>query len=285
MPEIDTDLFQLLALALLFIGVLALLGVLAALGRIRKLLEDSLSQARLPSAEAPAGAPAGTEEPQEEPGQPAAAAAGAPEPEDVGAATGAEAAVGGAAATAEAAGARPAARRPEAETQPAQEPAAREQPAPAAEAEAAAPPITPQEQEPARQPEPAEHPFMRPDEGAAAAEATPGSAETAERAAVQTTAAGAEPGAQEPQEQPFERDGRWYFRRDGELLVYEESTGEWVPASQPAPEGGAIAPAPQAAEAPTAQEPAVGGFWKCASCGAVNGSTATTCRMCFTPRS
>ncbi|HEY7875973.1 MAG TPA: hypothetical protein VIG64_12720, partial [Actinomycetota bacterium] len=32
-------------------------------------------------------------------------------------------------------------------------------------------------------------------------------------------------------ERPFERGGRWYFRRGGELLVYEEGTGEWVTAS------------------------------------------------------
>ena len=26
------------------------------------------------------------------------------------------------------------------------------------------------------------------------------------------------------------------------------------------------------------------GHWKCPTCGAVNGSTATSCRMCFTAR-
>lgn len=117
----------------------------------------------------------------------------------------------------------------------------------------------------------------------------------------------------EPDEQPFERNGRWFFRRDDELLVYEEGTGEWVPAdpadTQPA--------APPPAASPEYTSPAAestgstaddydssgpedtarfdtveddprptagGGFWKCPSCGAVNGSSAATCRMCFSAR-
>ena len=32
------------------------------------------------------------------------------------------------------------------------------------------------------------------------------------------------------------------------------------------------------------QASGAGGFWKCPSCGAVNGSTASTCRMCFAAR-
>lgn len=96
---------------------------------------------------------------------------------------------------------------------------------------------------------------------------------------------------EEPQEQPFERDGRWWFKRGDELLVYDEGTGQWVPA--PAP-GGAVAasassgPGTQTAElgGAAAQEPSgdAGGLWKCPSCGATNGSTATTCRMCFAAR-
>ena len=168
-------------------------------------------------------------------------------------------------------------------------------------------------------------------------------------------------------ERPFERGGRWYFRRAGELLVYEEGTGEWVPAadreaagersdvqhhvetvaasnepaveteeteSEVAPVTEADAGAPVAAEPSTsfagqplanAEEavstlgdgpedggagvvatsfeepgggsvdleeaaaleepaPASDSFWKCPSCGAVNGSTATSCRMCFAAR-
>lgn len=108
--------------------------------------------------------------------------------------------------------------------------------------------------------------------------------------------------AEEPQEQPFERDGRWWFRRGDELLVYEERTGQWA-AAPPAGTGVAAGAAEQAPEerAPVEEthqpqadqtqtegasqfpeEP--GPFWKCPTCGAVNGSTATSCRMCFTQR-
>ncbi|HVL64076.1 MAG TPA: hypothetical protein VM573_02775 [Actinomycetota bacterium] len=80
----------------------------------------------------------------------------------------------------------------------------------------------------------------------------------------------------EPEEQPFERDGRWWFRRGDELLVYDERSGEWTPAPEEATGG--------AATAAGASSAAEGGFWKCPSCGAVNGSTAATCRMCFTAR-
>ncbi|MFN2388722.1 MAG: Ran-binding zinc finger domain-containing protein [Actinomycetota bacterium] len=112
-------------------------------------------------------------------------------------------------------------------------------------------------------------------------------------------AAAAETGFEgEPEEQPFERDGRWYFKRGRELLVYEDQTGQWVPA--PTAEGaaaqGGAAGEPAGASgylsglaasaAPETQEqlPPQGSFWKCPSCGAVNGSTADTCRMCFTTR-
>jgi hypothetical protein len=156
-------------------------------------------------------------------------------------------------------------------------------------------------------------------------------------------------------DRPFERGGRWYFRRGGELLVYEEGTGEWAPANastgaaesvqshvetvvassepsvvdaqsglseEPSTERGtpveeampvevsredaepstSFAGQPLAAaeeevasldadEATGATETPEGvattssdSFWRCSSCGAVNGSTATSCRMCFTPR-
>jgi hypothetical protein len=185
--------------------------------------------------------------------------------------------------------------------------------------------------------------------------------------------------AEEDSERPFERGGRWFFRRGGELLVYEEGTGEWVPASadesaadqgverqaeeveastepavaelsdEPAEvvaelsdepdeavaevveersdagalepstsfagqplaaaeeevatlggdsvsvEGAAVATgfeepgggAVDLAEAAAAEEPTTRAgetFWKCESCGAINGSTAASCRMCFSPR-
>jgi hypothetical protein len=117
-----------------------------------------------------------------------------------------------------------------------------------------------------------------------------------------------------PEEEPFERAGRWWFKRGSELLVYNEQSGEWVPSPtplpnveqpaaarfgpdssathtitdvvsvqaepepQPEPEIGTESE-PQLVE-PTAQQ----GFWRCPACGAVNGSTAETCRMCFAAR-
>lgn len=105
--------------------------------------------------------------------------------------------------------------------------------------------------------------------------------------------------ADDPQEEPFQRDGRWWFKRGDELLLYDEASGQW----QPAPDEGAAAPAATAPPATTAATPqtsagvqttqVTGGpavadqvstFWKCPTCGAVNGSTATTCRMCFAAR-
>lgn len=130
-----------------------------------------------------------------------------------------------------------------------------------------------------------------------AAAAQPASAQThpLETARYETPAAQATPAAvqpaqaqvaaqPEPQEQPFERDGRWWFRRGDELLVYDERAGQWVPA--PAQAGVPAAQAPAAAVSTQTTAPAgeAGAFWKCPSCGAVNGSTATSCRMCFTAR-
>jgi hypothetical protein len=169
----------------------------------------------------------------------------------------------------------------------------------------------------------------------------------------------------EPEEQPFERDGRWWFKRGDELLVYDERSGQWQPGPSPtvqalatnptsaqagaitaelaslsadeplrkyttesgsepeadepeadepaaektpasyetpAPASSAAEPAPAVEEtaaavsappsstdapseaAPVTQEWTSGSFWKCPSCGAVNGSTATSCRMCFAAR-
>lgn len=100
----------------------------------------------------------------------------------------------------------------------------------------------------------------------------------------------------EPEEEPFQRDGRWWFKRGGELLVYNEATAEWEPAERPThwPAGGTTSAAPAAAAAPSfastattapqAAVPSAGSGWKCPSCGAINGSTAASCRMCFTAR-
>ncbi len=117
---------------------------------------------------------------------------------------------------------------------------------------------------------------------------------------------------QEPEDQPFERNGKWFFRRGDEFLRYDESTGQWVdadpseagaqasapgagwsaPVETGTPETGAEALPDETATAEiesvgreeTAAQPAAGGFWKCASCGAVNGASATSCRMCFSQR-
>lgn len=124
---------------------------------------------------------------------------------------------------------------------------------------------------------------------------TAAAAPTAESTAG-TSTAGAATAADIPEEQPFERDGRWWYKRGDEFLVYDETSGQW----EPAPAGSlstmsATKPAAETAYTPmseaspgTAQTPASGGedagMWKCPSCGAVNGGTAASCRMCFTAR-
>lgn len=89
----------------------------------------------------------------------------------------------------------------------------------------------------------------------------------------------------EPEEQPFERDGRWWFKRGGELLVYDEGTGQWVASGAATATPGAVGGGQTTSlQTPVAARADTGEGWKCSSCGAVNGSTATTCRMCFAPR-
>ncbi|MBW3594523.1 MAG: zinc finger Ran-binding domain-containing protein [Actinobacteria bacterium] len=140
-------------------------------------------------------------------------------------------------------------------------------------------------------------------------------------------------------EGPYERDGRWWYRQDGDLLVYDERLEQWVDPNateQPAKEGAAAEPRdageratpetvgvavsdgpsddaephpldeargwdttpvtdapvpepvspPQPMTEPPAEPDAmdVGMHWKCPACGVINGSTATTCRMCFAAR-
>lgn len=126
---------------------------------------------------------------------------------------------------------------------------------------------------------------------AAATQAAPAQAQPvqAEPAAETAPAAVTQPAAAAPaSDQPFEKDGRWWFQRGDELLVYDEKAQQWVPAP-----ADATVTAPAAAAAPAASpyvgEAAAttqegGGFWKCPSCGAVNGSTAASCRMCFAAR-
>lgn len=94
---------------------------------------------------------------------------------------------------------------------------------------------------------------------------------------------------QMPEEQPFERDGRWWFKRGDELLIYDEQQGQW----QPAPAGSLGQGSGQAVttefqslsdSGPAQSSSGSDAGWKCPSCGAVNGATASTCRMCFAAR-
>jgi hypothetical protein len=163
---------------------------------------------------------------------------------------------------------------------------------------------------------------------------------------------------EEDEEGPYEQDGRWWFRRGAELLVYDEQLEQWVdssaeseePAATPAMDAEPVAatpepvtqaqpvaepephpldearewkpeqtetapvpvadvpvaeptpvattevtspaaisepvnaPAPIADETGSQEQPASGGHWKCPSCGVINGSTASSCRMCFGAR-
>jgi uncharacterized iron-regulated membrane protein len=255
MPELDPDLVTLLTLGLLGLIVICLLGVMGSIGRVRKAIERAAAQRG---------------EEREDRWQAPGAAAAAP------------------AAVAQAATADP-------------EPAIERQAIPAH-----------------REPEPAavaaEAPVTAAAGGASqgpgviAAESNRAASEPAEThssMASETAAAEPEPAAassgtavgtqavQEPQEQPFERDGRWWFRRGSELLVYDEGTGQWIAAPETArPAAAATQPIPttisnvSGTREPTEQSAGSEqhGFWKCPSCGAVNGSTATSCRMCFTAR-
>lgn len=275
----DTDLFQILTLILLLGLLLTLFGVLQSLGAIRRTLEGRGSSEPTP---APTAAPAETTPAAAEPIREVQ-----PEPEPQPEPQHATWAAGDASQPAAAA----------AEPEPESEPARTGWPAP----QEAAAPVE-------------EDPF----ETAPASSAGAGArvlygdagltTATPDDAALQPTQAQPEPepepaastastaAAEDPQEQPFERDGRWWFRRGDELLVYEEQTGQWVAADEPSTtgsvatgsdSGGAATPATGAASTEgqvTTQQEAVGSFWKCPSCGAVNGSTATSCRMCFTAR-
>jgi len=148
-----------------------------------------------------------------------------------------------------------------------------------------------QESEPAQREEP--------EEAAAPAQVEEPQPAVATAAPVQEQPAAATTSFEDaPEEQPFEREGRWWFKRGDELLVYDEQSGQWEPAPATSGPTSAVAPATgvdsgseqssaqaaasQADSAQSAQDP--GSFWKCTSCGAVNGSTATSCRMCFAPK-
>ena len=129
--------------------------------------------------------------------------------------------------------------------------------------------------------------------GVAEAESTP-----ATQATEPASVVAAHIDTEEPEEEPFQRDGRWWFKRGGELLVYNEGSAQWEPAERPghwaggtaaaSPVTSSTAVAPSATDtSATTPQPAVastGAGWKCPSCGAINGSTAASCRMCFTAR-
>lgn len=243
----DIDLFQGILLGLLAVGLIVLIALLATLGGIKRALE------RAPSPEAgaaPATSPA-----------PAQAEPVAAEPEPVAAA---------AAVTPSAQAA------PEARTEP------------------AAGGTRPSEEDS----QAATIRAVLSQHGVTEASSSTSSASAAPTAEPSSVVA-AHIDSDEPEEEPFQRDGRWWFKRGGELLVYNEGTAQWEPADRPEHWSGdtattSIAAAPAAASttapsptAATAPQPAVSGAgtgWKCPSCGAINGSTAASCRMCFTAR-
>jgi hypothetical protein len=286
---VDEELFQILSLFLLLGLLLTLFGVLQSLGAIRKSLENGSAQQAQPQTSAPGpvtetAAPAATETPaaasDDSPltwARPTEAEAAAPTTERSGWPSPQEAAVA------------PAQREetPEAAAEPAAEtPAASSRVlygdtglTTATPNDTAVRPAS-QQQETA-----AENPF----------ETAPATRSEQSEPEPQKAA------AEDPQEQPFERDGRWWFRRGDELLVYEEQTGQWVAAPEPSTSGSVAASSTGGGAAPsqgegssesggsaggqvTTQLEQAGSFWKCPSCGAVNGSTATSCRMCFTAR-
>jgi hypothetical protein len=265
------DLYQGLVLAFLALAVLVLAGIFTRLGPIRRSLETSgVEPATGPSPEE-VGVAASVAEPRTEP-EPGVAA-GVPEPIAAG--------------------------EPESVSADQPDPVAAEQPEP----------DVAEEVEPEGEPEREAEPVAEEPEREAEREAEPVVAEEAE---VEPVAA-EEP---EAEEKPFQRDGRWWFRRDDELLVYDEASGEWLPGDAAASSflianehthDTALATGPDlsrgtASVATKEREPAteeegegfVGGeateqlaapsFWKCSTCGAVNGSTASTCRMCFAAR-
>jgi hypothetical protein len=281
----DMDLYQGLVLGFLALVVLVLAGIFARLGPIRRSLDTSAVQPTAGPSPEQVGAAASVAEPRAEPETGAAAGGPEPiaagEPESVSAVQPEPVSVGEwelvPIAAAEPGPERDVAEeaKPEREPEREEEPVAAEEPEPEREEE----PVAAEEPEPEREEEPV---------------------------------AAEEP---EPEEKPFQRDGRWWFRRDDELLVYDEASGEWLPgdaaassflaASEHTPDA-AHATGPDlsrgtASVATREREPATeegqgfaGGeateqiaapsFWKCSTCGAVNGSTASTCRMCFAAR-
>lgn len=256
MPEIDTDLFNFLVVAFLAILVIASVVALSLLGGVKKAL-DALAQR---------DGPASTSAPE-------VAAAPTPlgAPDDGRAPDDARRAQEEADERRRADDERAAAERERAERERAERERAERE---AEEARAA------REDERARLQE-AER---EEDERARLQDAEREAEDALRRSRDQEEAARARHAAadDEPHEQPFERDGRWWFRRGSELLVYDERAQEWVQA--PVDAGAAQQPGAATEEVAAAPSEGAGSFWKCPNCGAVNGSTATSCRMCFSAR-
>jgi hypothetical protein len=252
MPELDPDLVNLLTIGLLALTVICLLAAISSIGRVRKAIERAAAQReqereeRWESATAPAAAQAAAVEPEP-------AIERSPEP-----------------ATTHASG------------------SASQEPKPAAEEPVGA---TAEGGPGVVAAGTTTEASSRSEAYAGGASQEGGSSSAVEPAAASSSAATQT--ANEPQEQPFERDGRWWFRRGSELLVYDEGTGQWMTApedrgrhspleTQPIPTTMSnVATEPGTAGTSASEQH---GFWKCPSCGAVNGSTATSCRMCFTAR-
>ena len=309
MPEIDRDLFHLLSLALLGLIALLTLAVWSSLAGIRKALKKQAEATeQLASAGGGAGlaSPATAEPPGdvEEPVEEAATAEAQPEPipEPIPEPSPGASLIGD--------------RETPGEPEIVPEPTTTPQGAPSDEP-VAAPGAGPGEPV---QWDREEERFAAQYGGAAATSSAEGPEDPF---AVQPAGAAAgdnpllrdepapQPTSSIPEDEPFERNGRWFFKRGDEFMAYDESTGEWVDADpSEAEETSAPAqswtppvaePTPQAVDDETArlattpgpvesgveeerEQPATSGFWKCPSCGAVNGASAATCRMCFSER-
>jgi hypothetical protein len=294
------DLYEGLVLGLLAFGVLALMGIFTRLGPIMRSLET------------PAGRP--TAEPRpEEAGAGAAVPESRTEPEQHAFAEASPVSTGNWDLEPLAVQERERERQPvvaeEPEPEPEAEPivAQEPEPEPVVAQEPEPEPVVAQEPEPVVAEEPEPEPFV-------AQEPEPVVAQGPTQAAFEEPKqVGTE--EEEPEEKPFQRDGRWWFRRDDELLVYDESSGEWLPSDAAAgsfqfasDHSSATADATDSglsrgtasvatrereetevsaerfAEGEVTEQLAGPSFWKCSTCGAVNGSTASSCRMCFAAR-
>jgi hypothetical protein len=292
------DLYQGLVLGLLAVGVLVLAGIFTRLGRIGRSLQASTVQ------------PAAASRPAEE-GEPAAVAAdtGAtaePRVEEAGSEQGPDSDGEWELVPVTVQEAEP--EEPEPEPVAVQEPEHEPEPVAVQEPEHEPEPVAVEEPEPEPEPVAVEEPEPEP-VAVQEPEHEPEPVAAQEREQVDS---------EEPEEKPFRRDGRWWFRRDDELLVYDDASGEWLPSDAGHRESSfAIArdPAPAAAVEPgsdlsretvsvatkerkavsdeagqvfaegeATEQLAASNFWKCATCGAVNGSTASSCRMCFASR-